>query len=259
MKKISIVLGLCMTIVLTGCNKTLPTVKYMEDNQIDGTIIVSSLKTGKEHIINKERSEQGFLPASTFKIPNTLIALQEKVIQDENEVIEWDGKNKGFPAWNKDQTLKTAFPISCVWFYQELAKRVGEETYATYLNEMHYGNKEIGASVDTFWLEGDIKISAQEQIEFLKKVYEEEYDFDKEYYQIVKDLMIEEKTPEYILYAKTGWAQRITPQIGWYVGYVETSKDTWFFACNFEITQKSDADYRKDLVIRYLKDLKIIE
>lgn len=258
MKNVFFLLIFVMSIILSGCSSDSSTSKYINDNKIEATIIVSSLNTGKEYTINKERSKQNFLPASTFKIPNTLIALKEGAIKDENDVIKWDGTDKGLQDWNKDQTLKTAFPVSCVWFYQELAKRVGLEKYTRYLNEMNYGNKRVGTNVDTFWLEGDIRISAVEQVDFLKKVYKEEYSFSKDHYKILKDVMIEEKSTDYTLRGKAGWAQRVTPQIGWYVGYVETKNDTWFFACNLNIAQNSDAKYRKDLVLRYLKELKII-
>ena len=259
MKKIKLLLIIFLLLTLNGCNNSNATKNFIDSNNIDATIIVSNLNGEKEFIINEERSEQGFLPASTFKIPNTLIALQEGVISDENEIISWDGKDKGLPEWNKDQNLKTALPSSCVWFYQELAEKIGIEKYSEYFNQINYGNKKVGTRADNFWLEGDIRISAKEQIEFLKKVYTEEYDFKEDYYKILKNIMIEEKNTEYILSGKTGWAQRIKPQIGWYVGYVETAEDTWFFACNLDIRQNSDADYRKELVIGYLKDLKIIK
>jgi beta-lactamase class D len=259
MRRIEFLLVLLLGLTLCGCNNSTMTQNFIDDNNIDATLVVSSLNTGKEFIINEERSEQRFLPASTFKIPNTLIALQEGIINDENEIIRWDGKDKGLPEWNKDQNLKTAFPLSCVWFYQELAKKVGIEKYSEYLNQIDYGNKKVGTRVDNFWLEGDIRISAKEQINFLKKVYTEEYNFKEDYYKILKDIMIEEKNVEYTLRGKTGWAQQTSPQIGWYVGYVETANDTWFFACNLDIRQNSDADYRKELVLGYLRDLKIIK
>lgn len=259
MKRTFFLLILFCIIVLSGCNSSIATNKYIDTNKLDATIIVSSLNTRKEYIINKERCGQRFLPASTFKIPNTLIALEEAAIKDDSDIIKWDGKDKGLKEWNKDQTLKTAFPISCVWFYQELAKKVGLEKYSEHLTKMNYGNHKTGTSVDTFWLEGDIRISAKEQVEFLKSLYKEEFSYKKGYYKILKDIMVEEKTSEYILRGKTGWAQRTKPQVGWYIGYVETTNDTWFFACNLDISKDSDASYRKDLVIRYLKDLKIIK
>lgn len=259
MKKLKFFMMLFLLLTLSGCNHSDVTRDYIDEKNIDATIVVSSLDTGKEYIINEERSEQRFLPASTFKIPNTLIVLQEGIIKDENEIIKWDGKDKGISEWNKDQSLKTALPSSCVWFYQELAKKVGNEKYSKYLSEINYGNAKVGTSVDNFWLEGDLRISAKEQIDFLKKVYTEEYNFNEDYYKILKELMIDEKNADYTLSGKTGWAQRVTPQIGWYVGYVETSKDTWFFACNLDIDHDTDADYRKELVIRHLTELKIIK
>lgn len=259
MKRISFLSILFLMQVISGCSNSSTTKNYIDENKINATIVVSSLKTGKEYIINEKRAEQRFLPASTFKIPNTLIALQEGIIKDEKEIIKWDGIDKGFSEWNKDHNLKSAFPASCVWFYQELAKNIGIEKYSEYLNEINYGNKETGDRVDSFWLDGDIRISAKEQIDFLKKVYDEEFEFDEEYYKILKDIMIVENNDKYILRGKTGWTQHTKPGIGWFIGYIETSKDTWFFACNLDIYKDSDSDYRKDLVIKYLYELEIIE
>jgi beta-lactamase class D len=107
--------------------------KYMKDNNVSGTVVIKSLKSGKTYIYNKERSENKYLPASTFKIVNTLIALQEKIVKDENEIIKWNGKDYGMAVWNKDQNMKTAFATSCVWFYQELSKKIGNDIYLKYL------------------------------------------------------------------------------------------------------------------------------
>lgn len=234
------------------------TEKLIRSAGLEATIIVSSLKSGEEHIINKERGEQRFLPASSFKIANTLIALEEGVIQDENSILRWDGKDKGLAAWNKDQSLRTAFQTSCVWYFQELAKKIGLEKYAGYLKKIAYGNGETGDFADTFWLDGNLRISAREQIAFLKNIYLETYDFGKDHYKTLKDIMVEEESSTFTLRGKTGWAQRVSPQIGWYVGYVETEDDVWFFACNLTIVKGADAEYRKSLVMSYLKEWQII-
>jgi len=34
---------------------------------------------------------------------------------------------------------------------------------------------------------------------------------------------------------KTCWAARATPQIGWYVGYIEKPGATWIFAMNIDM------------------------
>ena len=128
----------------------------------------------KTNIYNKERSENKYLPASTFKIVNTLIALQEKIVKDENEIIKWNGKDYGMAVWNKDQNMKTAFATSCVWFYQELSKKIGNDIYLKYLKNINYGNEKTGPIVESFWLEGDLRITAVEQIELLRKIYNKE-------------------------------------------------------------------------------------
>ncbi len=131
--------------------------KLFTERNVKGTMIISSLDSKIEFVYNKERAEKRFLPASTFKIPNTLIALDENAIANGMETIKWDGKDKGWRPWNKDQTIETAFPLSCVWFYQELAKRVGNLKYLSHLKKINYGNKKTGPELTTFWLDGDLK------------------------------------------------------------------------------------------------------
>ena len=233
--------------------------QYMKENNFNGTVVIESLKTGKIHVYNNKRAKKGYLPASTFKIVNTLIALQENAVRDENEVIKWDGKEKGMPDWNKDQNLKSAFPLSCVWFYQELAKKIGKDRYISYFRKMKYGNMRAGTNLDSFWLDGGLRISAAEQIAVLKNIYNEKYDFDKKNYVILKDLMIVDKNENYIVRAKTGFATRVTPNIGWYVGYIETKDDTWFFASNMDILKAEHLKFRKEMVYKAFKELEIIE
>ncbi len=232
--------------------------KIFTEREVKGTIIISALDSKTEFVYDKERAGKRFLPASTFKIPNTLIALEENAIDNEMEIIKWDGKDKGWSPWNKDQTLETAFPLSCVWFYQELAKRVGNMKYLYHLDKLNYGNKKTGPEVTTFWLDGELKISAREQIDFLKKLYKEELPYKKIYIQLLKHLMIVKKSPAYTIHAKTGWAMRIKKQIGWYVGYVETDQNLWFFATNLDIAKKSDAAYREEITLEALKLKEII-
>lgn len=227
--------------------------KLFSERNIQGTIIISSLDGEVEYLYNQERSEQRFLPASTFKIPHTLIALEEGAIASEKEIIPWDGKEREWSSWNKDQSLETAFPVSCVWFYQELSKRVGNSKYLSHLEKMHYGNKLTGPDVTRFWLDGDLKISAREQIDFLKKCYKGQLSYKHEYIEIVKKMMIVEETPQAVVRAKTGWAMSVNPQIGWYVGYVEIKDQVWFFATNIDIEKKSDAAYRKEITMEALK------
>ena len=157
-----------------------------------------------------ERCAERFIPASTFKIMNSLIGLETGVIPDEDYVIQWDGTQYAIPSWNQDHTLKTAILNSVVWYYQELARRVGRERMQSYVDAANYGNEDISGQIDTFWLEGGLRISANEQVEFLKRLYQDELPFSTRSVNIVKEILVLEKVGSYQLSGKTGSVQRLT-------------------------------------------------
>jgi len=222
-------------------------------NGINGAVIISSLNNDKKYIYNNSRAEKRYIPASTFKILNTLIALDQKVINNENDIIKWDGKKRFYSPWNQDQTLKSAISISCVWCYQKFARKIGNKNYLNYFNKNHYGNEKTGSELATFWLDGDLKISTYEQIEFLQNLYNNNMAFQQKHMNITKEILTVEKTNTYIIKAKSGWAKKI----GWYIGYVETKNDVWFFALNADI-ERSQLKYRKEIIMNALKLKSII-
>lgn len=219
-----------------------------KNKQVDGTIVIESLNTKKISIYNDKRAEKLYSPASTFKIPNTLIALNEGVVTKDS-VIVWDKKIREYESWNKDQTLLTAFKSSCVWCYQEFASKIGVEKYKKYLKELNYGNKKIGDEITRFWLDESLKITVFEQLSFLKRLYKNELPFKVEDMNTLKEIMIDEENEDYIIRAKTGWEGKY----GWYVGYVETKDDVWFFAMNIDTKTKDDLPKRKAITLEALK------
>ncbi len=221
---------------------------------LEGTFLLHKLNSDTLKVHNLERAEKEYLPASTFKILNSLISLETKVIKDENEIIEWDGIKRFYNKWNMDQSLRTALKYSCVWFYQELARRVGPEKMQYYLDTVKYGNSKIGADIDKFWLEGELRISASEQIDFLINFLEHKFPFSDRNYNIVKNIMLVDSTDSYQLYAKTGWTARVHKQIGWYVGFLERNSETWVFAMNIDITEDEDANQREKITRKILLD-----
>jgi beta-lactamase class D len=206
--------------------------KYFQG--VKGAFVLYDLNSNQYIRYDPERCAERFIPASTFKIMNSLIGLETGVIPDENHVIKWDGTQYAIPSWNQDHTLETAIQNSVVWYYQELARRVGKEKMQYYVDAAGYGNKDISGQIDTFWLEGGLRISANEQVEFLKRLYQGELPFSTRSVNIVKKILVLEKTESYQLSGKTGSAQRITPHQGWFVGYLETKGNVYFFATNFE-------------------------
>ena len=216
--------------------------------KVEGTIVIESLNKKKIHIYNDKRASELFSPASTFKIPHSLIALNEGIVKKDS-VIVWDKKIREYESWNKDQILLTAFKSSCVWCYQEFASKIGVEKYKKYLKELNYGNKKIGDDVTRFWLDESLEITTFEQIKFLKRFYTNNLPFKIEDINLLKEIMIDEKNENYTIRAKTGWEGRY----GWYVGYVETKDDVWFFSTNIDTKSKDDLPKRKTITLETLR------
>lgn len=143
--------------------------------------------------------------------------------------------------------------------HQEIARRVGGRRYVHYLKRLHYGKLHQPFGETLFWLDGSLQISAVEQIRFLQKLHQRTLPFKAASYDTLRQIMLAEQAPTYSLWAKTGWATRINPQVGWYVGYVETKGDTWLFALNLTINDKEDLPKRQTLVMDAMKVKNLLE
>lgn len=250
---------LCLALTgLTRAGEDPELAALFADRHAEGTLVMTSLKSGRVFVHDEARAARPVSPASTFKILNTLISVQEGAVSGKDAVFHWDGVVRDFPSWNQDQTLASAFRVSCVWCYQELARKVGPAPYRKTLARIGYGRLPESFDVTTFWLDGSLTVSANTQVDILKKIYQRELPFSDRAYDTLRDIMMAERTPAYALWAKTGWAARMTPQIGWYVGYVEAGEDVWFFALNMDIHGEGDLPLRQQLVLSALKAKRII-
>lgn len=177
-------------------------------------------------VLDEELAQLQFSPYSTFKIPNSLIALETGVITEEDSLRQWDKTVRSRPELNQDQTLASAFTHSCVWYYQELARQVGAEAMQTYLDQMEYGNHDISAGIDEFWLGESLKISPQEQLDFITRLYHYDLPFSRQNIDAVKAIMKQDGYPVE-LYGKTGSSGRGQ---GWFVGYALLADRPYFFS-----------------------------
>ncbi|KZL51516.1 MULTISPECIES: class D beta-lactamase [Cyanophyceae] len=237
--------------------------KHFRELGVDGAIIIYDWQNDRIFEHNPQRNQRAFLPASTFKILNSLIALETGVITDEIAVLTWDGIPRTLTEWNRDLNMKEAFKVSAVWFYQVLARRIGYERMQEWVAKAGYGNQKIGNKddIDTFWLAGEVQITPQQQIDFLRRLYDNELPFSERSLAIVKDIMVMEQTPDYTIRAKTGWLgfnDKVTPQIGWYVGYLEKGNNVYFFSTNIDIRQQQDGAARIQLTRRCLQQLGVL-
>jgi len=261
------VIGLIVTgvfIALSSCSTDTssrssadPVSEVFRAEGIAGTFVAESIDGEIGHFYNEARANKRFSPASTFKIPNTLIALKFGVVESESSTFTWDGVDKGVESWNRNHTLESAFKVSCVWCYQYLARVIGRDTYENALAELDYGNESIGTQIDSFWLDGSLEISATEQIAFLRRLYNYDVPYRREQVDILKTIMVTQQTEQYTIYAKTGWADT-EPQVGWYVGFVESERGAWLFAMNMQVDDPEQAALRQELAVRSLRALGII-
>ena len=213
--------------------------KFFDDNHVQGSFGLFNNGNGEFTIYNLSRfKDSAYLPASTFKIVNSLIGLETGKITDEKMMIKWDGVQRSIPEWNKDLTMEQAFKLSAVPYYQEVARRIGKDTMQFWLDSLGYGSryqKPVINKIDTFWLDNSLKVTADEQLGLVKKLYFDQLPFQKRTMRIVKEVMIQEKNANYTLAYKTGWGFRENGNaLGWIVGWVIENQHVYFFSLNVE-------------------------
>ncbi len=204
--------------------------KYFDAKNVDGGFTLLNNTDGSVRVYNMALDTTRFTPASTFKMANALIGLQTGIVSDENMSIPWDGVVRTNKDWNKTLTLKEAFKVSSVPYFQEVARRIGKDTMQQWIDSLSYGNKNIQGPVDSFWLNNQLKISPDEQLGFLKKLYFDQLPFRKTVQLAVRDMMLQEDNTLYKLSYKTGWGfDEQKNNIGWVAGWIEENRHVYFF------------------------------
>lgn len=210
--------------------------QYFLAQQVSGTIVVADLRQPQLLVYNAERAVKRFSPASTYKIPHTLMALDAGIVRSPDHVFPWDGTEHSFKLHNQDQTLSSAMRYSAVWVYRELADAIGAARADQYLAKLAYGNASVATAEGDYWIDGELAISAVEQIKFLQDLYAERLPFSAAHQQLVKTLLLNEQGEDWLLYAKTGWQGKY----GWWVGWVELPAGPVFFALNIDTPNRLD-------------------
>jgi beta-lactamase class D len=234
--------------------------KYYDQFNVKGSFVLYDQSNDKFIFYNPQQYKEQFSPASTFKICNSLIGIETGVIKDENFVIPWDSVVRENTKWNQDHDLKLAFKNSTVWYYRELARRVGGEKIKLWLDKAKYGNADTSGGIDLFWLKGGLRVTPEQQIDFLIRLHDYKLPFSKHTVDIVKNIMITKDTLNYVVRAKTGWVDDEKQIVGWYIGYIEKNNNVYYFSnCiqSTDINNKDIAKARIEITYKILTDLKI--
>ena len=221
----------------------------------DGCFALYDSRENQWLLYNKKQCAQRTAPESTYKIYSALLGLENKIITPDSTFMAWDGRPHAIGQWNKDQTLASAMQDSVNWYFQELDKRAGTEAMKEFYAGLGYGNQDFSNDSSSLWLGSSLKISAIEQVELLRKLYHNEYHFSPENIQAVQNSIKLEEKPGGTLYGKTGTGNIDGEnRNGWFIGYVETAQNTYFFATNIHSEANAGGQAASSITLEILRE-----
>jgi beta-lactamase class D len=238
--------------------------EVIDSANVTGSVLVYDQQNNTFWSNDFARCDSGFLPASTFKIPNSIIALETGVVANDSTLFKWNGEKRRLQAWEQDLTFTEAFRVSCVPCYQEIARKIGPLRMNEYLKKLNYGKMKVDSSnIDVFWLEGESRISMNQQLDFIARFYNKQLPVSDRTRDILKRMMVIEDTGKYVFSGKTGWSIRNGNNNGWFVGYLETKGGVYFVVTNIEPREKFNMDLfpkiRTRISLEAFKKLKILD
>lgn len=217
--------------------------KLLDSTQLVGSVLLFDPQENTYYSNNFDRCDQGYLPASTYKITNSIIALETGVMESDTTLIKWNGEQRRMKVWEQDLLFKQAFHASCVPCYQEIARKIGPERMNKHLKAFNYGNMVVDSSnIDVFWLEGPSRITQNQQMDFIKRFYTEKLPIKDRTYEIMKRMIIIDEDENQRFSGKTGWSIRDGFNVGWFVGYLEKGDNVYHVVTNVEPTPEFNID-----------------
>ena len=229
------------------------------ENFSSGTFVMYDESKDQYSIFNTQQSEKRLTPCSTFKIYNSLIALETGVAPDENMMLLWDGQQHSLPIWNQDHTMASAIKNSVIWYYQELASRIGSERMQKYIDIIPYGNRDISGGITQFWLGSSLKISAKEQVELLRRLFHDQLPFSASNLAIGRKIIIQSEEKDVVLSGKTGSSSiEGVYSVGWFIGVVEKDNGRYYFATNLEAKNGANGIKARNISQDILKSLGVL-
>ena len=234
--------------------------KILDREKLKGSILVYDTQKKTYYSNDFDWAKTGKLPASTYKIPNSIIALELGIVNNDSTLLKWSGESRRLKLWEQDLTFKRAFHYSCVPCYQEIARKIGVQRMRDYVAKLDYGSIELDSTtIDDFWLQGNSKITQFQQIDFLRRFYNVELPINKRTNTIMKRMMVINDNEVYKLSGKTGWSIVDEKSNGWFVGFVEQNDNVIYFATNVEpllgFNMSLFPKTRKQITIEALKSL----
>ena len=226
--------------------------------KFEGSFVLYDLGNDAWSIHDIDHATLRVAPNSTYKIYTALFGLEDGVITPENTFIAWDGKNYPFDTWNTDQTLPSAMRNSVNWYFQSLNEQLGAPSVNEYIQQLTYGNENMSGDFSSYWMESSLKISPIEQVELLTKLQNNSFGFAPENINAVKDALCLSSSDAGTFYGKTGTGRVDGQDVnGWFIGYIETADNTYFFAANIGADSDATGGSAEEIAMSILSDMNI--
>ena len=227
-----------------------------EFNEYKGSFVLYDSNNDTWTIYNKDAALERITPNSTYKIYDALLGLESGIITPEHSKMTWNGEDYPFDTWESNQDLSSAMHSSVNWYFQNIDNIVGMDNVRAYLEDIGYGNQQTSNDTDLYWTDFSLKISPIEQVELLKKFYQNTFGFSSKNINTVKDAILIASTPDGTLSGKTGTG-RVDGQDtnGWFIGYIEKSGHVYYFATNIQGTSNTTGSIATEISLSILSDM----
>ena len=232
---------------------------HFKEAGVRGTWVVLDSATAKLTVVDRRRADKRYSPASTFKIPNSLIALETGAVKDIDEILPYGGGTYKRKEWERDMNLRDAIRVSHLPIYRGVARRIGLARMNEWIAKLHYGNETLGTEVDQFWVNNKLQISAAEQVRFLMRLAQRGLPMSMRTQDMVHEITLLEKAPTHALHGKTGCYETPGFSLGWWVGWVaQANGSVQSFALNIDMHGEADVAKRIPLGRKLLARMNLL-
>lgn len=254
------ILIFCYPFYLKAENSEILELNQFINDKKDYHVTFVIVSDNKSIYYNKEKAEKETIPASVFKIYNSLIALEYGIIKDENEIFyKYNGEKVFLESWKEDTNLINGMKNSNLAAYQKLALKTGIKNMQEGLNKLNFGNKLINNHLDTFWIDGTLKIKPSDLAYINLKLGKSSLPFSTHAQNTVKKVMIKDKFKNCSIYSKTGWTVDEKIPTGWIAGFIEKDNNIYGFALNMDILAMEETPKRMEYLLKMLDYIKICQ
>ena len=227
-------------------------------NGYEGSFVLYDMNNDAWNIYDMDHATLRTAPNSTYKIYDALFGLEKGIIKPGNSVMAWNGADYPFEAWNADQNLSSAMQSSVNWYFEEMDKQLGGTAIQDYIRKIGYGNEIVNANLSSYWMQGTLKISPVEQVELLTALYNNQFDFAPENINAVKNSICLFSSEDKNFYGKTGTGRVDGQDVnGWFVGYIKTAGNTYFFATNIQAAENATGSKASEISLSILSHMGI--